>query len=296
MSNLSQINKIKELYQQGSNLMEFLRTANNGHNDAETIMISYDFQAGSYIKTAEQNKEYFDKYTAAIENVMNQLGEFHSIMEVGVGEATVMTPLMQKLLTTRKDLKMLGFDISWSRVNFARHYSTSNQVDIDLFTGNLFNIPLADNSVDIVYTSHSLEPNGGKEKEALKELFRVASQYIVLLEPSFEFATDEGRGRMDKHQYIKFINKHAEELGYEVIEHRLFDTFINPLNPTALTVIKKNAAERQSSNLVCPITKSKLLPLKGSLFSDESLMVYPIVDGIPCLLAENAILASHFNS
>jgi ubiquinone/menaquinone biosynthesis C-methylase UbiE len=33
----------------------------------------------------------------------------------------------------------------------------------DLVVADLFHIPFADNSVDVVYTSHSLEPNGGRE-------------------------------------------------------------------------------------------------------------------------------------
>jgi len=276
--------------------MQYLRSESSSTNDPEGIMISYDFQAGSYIKTAEANKEYFDKYTAAIERVLNKLGQFTSILEVGVGEATVMTPLLKKISKEREGLKSFGFDISWSRIHYAKRYSAGQNVSIDLFTGNLFNIPLPDNSVDIVYTSHSLEPNGGREKEALQELYRVASKYIVLLEPSFEFATDEGKARMESHGYIKFINKYAQDLGYKVIEHRLFDCFINPLNPTGLTIIEKQGVEKNEPELVCPITKSKLVPVKGVLYSTECLILYPVVDGIPCLLAENGILATHFNS
>ncbi|CAM5272174.1 Methyltransferase domain-containing protein OS=Lysinibacillus sphaericus OX=1421 GN=LS41612_21290 PE=4 SV=1 [Lysinibacillus sphaericus] len=68
-------------------------------------------------------------------------------------------------------------------------------------------MPLANNSIDLVYTVHALEPNGGKELEALKELYRVASKYVVLVEPYYEGANSEAKERMDRLGYIKGIRR-----------------------------------------------------------------------------------------
>ena len=54
MNKLQSLQKIKELYADGQNIMEFLKAGNHS-NDIDSIMISYDFQAGSYIKSAEDN-------------------------------------------------------------------------------------------------------------------------------------------------------------------------------------------------------------------------------------------------
>ena len=46
-------------------------------------------------------------------------------------------------------------------------------------------IGLKSNSVDIIYTNHSLEPNGGREEVILKELLRVTNKYLILFEPIY---------------------------------------------------------------------------------------------------------------
>ena len=293
MNKLTLINKVKEIYQSGGNMMDFLRN-DSCQNDIDSIMISYDFQAGSYIELASKNLEYFDKYTSALMTVVSAFGSIDSIMEVGVGEATMMTPLMIKLDKENK-LKKIGFDISWSRVRYAKDYAKKFNQNIDLFVGNLFSIPLASDSVDVVYTSHSLEPNGGFEKQALSELCRVASKYVILLEPDFENASDEGKQRMLRHGYVRDLARHASELGYNVIEDKAFDVYINALNPTRLTVISKSTSSMNKKDIFqCPVSKTELKKINGCWFSEQSGILYPEIDEIPCLLEQNAILATKF--
>ena len=293
MNKLRIINKIKEIYRKGENMMEFLRNENSGGNDIESIMISYDFQAGSYIKIASENADYIGRYTGAIISELNNLKPFKSIIEVGVGEATLMTPLM-KQLDPENQLQKLGFDISWSRIRYGQFHSVNHNQKLNLFTANLFDIPLPDSSIDIVYTSHSLEPNGGNEKQALKELYRVANSYVLLLEPDYEGASLEARERMIKHGYVKNLAQHAKELGFEVVDDRSFQVFINNLNPTRLTIIKKNANTSSDAEFVCPITKTALIKINGHWYSSETGLLYPEIDGIPCLLEQQAILATQY--
>lgn len=294
MSQLPLIGKLKEMYERGENLIDFLNKENGGLNCAESIMISYDFQAGSYTKLAEHNSAYIEQYTEVIKNIFSSLSDYASVMEVGVGEATLMNPLMAKV-DPQNQLQKFGFDISWSRTRYAKDNSIKAGIDINLFLANLFAIPLPDNSIDIVYTSHSLEPNGGKEKEALRELYRVANKYVVLLEPDFQNASEQGQKRMIHHGYVRDLALHAKELNFEVIESRPLDVFINKLNPTGLTIIKKNQNQKkQETSFICPVTKTNLECNSNILFSRESGLMYPIIDGIPCLLDSAAILGLHF--
>ena len=257
------------------------------------ILISYDFQAGSYIQGFSKNQEYNDKYCKTLSKIIDKIGNVESIIEVGVGDATTLNTVIRNLENKPSDI--LGFDISWSRLKFAKELLKDIKLDsVKLFTANLFEIPLLDNSIDVVYTSHSIEPNGGKEEEALKELYRITNKYLILLEPSFEHANDEGKARMKKNGYVTKLHATAKKLGYKIIEHRLFEYCSNPLNPTGLIIIEKNEKSSNNSNLVCPISSTELVNYSESLlFSKESFLAYPVIDGIPCLLKENSILASH---
>ena len=229
-------------------------------------------------------------------NEIENLGDFSSILEVGVGEATTLRTLLKNLKSHPP--QVLGFDISWSRLKFATQFLNESEINnVNLFAANLFNIPLLENSVDIVYTSHSIEPNGGREEEALKELYRITKKYLVLLEPSYEFADKEARVRMQKNGYVTELYSMAQKLNYKIIDHRLFEYTSNPLNPTGLIIIEKNTTGSNDLNLTCPISQTPLLKYNDYLFySPKSFLAYPIINGIPCLLKENAILASHLTT
>jgi ubiquinone/menaquinone biosynthesis C-methylase UbiE len=258
-------------------------------------MISYDYQAGSYIKTYASSREFMFKYSGLISEIIDKLGPVESLMEVGVGESTTLGPLLEQIQVVPNTI--LGFDISWSRLNHGKKFLNDLGFNkVKLFVADLFNIPLKDNSVEVVYTSHSIEPNGGLEKEALAEIYRVASKYVILLEPGYEFASDEAKERMKAHGYATKLKEAAHELNLNIIEYRLFDLYSHESNPTALVIIKKDNTETNPTELVCPFTGEFFTTEDGSaLFSKNSFLAYPKLKGIPCLLKENAILAVHFD-
>ena len=293
MEKIDLIPKIRELYSRGENIIQFLRNqAGKDLNTIEDILISYDFQAGSYIKIASENPKYMHAYSTEIANLLNGLGNFNTLLEVGVGEATTLGNLATKLNVSVT--KMMGFDISWSRIKFGLKYLSERRVIADLFVGDLFNIPLPDNSIDVVYTSHSIEPNGGKEKEALTELYRVTKKYLVLLEPTHEFASDEGKNRMKKNGYVQDLKRHIDELNYNLTTYRQFTIVANPLNPTGLYVIKKHEVSGNTNAPIfcCPISKSQLTEHGDHFFSAGSLISYPKIMGIPCLCPSYGILTT----
>lgn len=286
--------QLKTLYEKGVNIIEHLEQL--GHTRSEAIAISYDLQAGSYIKYAEESGVYLNEYTGEIADILNGLSaNAESIMEAGVGEATTLSNVRTRL---NFEPDSVGFDISLSRVLFGRKYFTSKgKGAARFFVGDLFNIPFADNSVDIVYTSHSIEPNGGREKEALSELYRVAGKYLVLFEPSYELATTDGKNRMDRLGYVKGLVDTARELGMKVVDYRLTKVCSNPLNPTAMLLIEKDrdAQSRRQADYCCPETRKPLELSHGCYWAEASMKVYPVVLDIPCLTGKHGVVATHYS-
>jgi len=288
--------ELKQLYAQGQNISALLRKELNvNQNTQEIIEISYDMQTGSYIEAMnnEDMAKHKEEYTAEIASVILSLCNPMSVLEAGVGEATTLAGVLKHL---GNDVSSYGFDLSWSRVAYAKDWlhrqGTTNAV---LCSGDLFNIPFLDNSIDVVYTSHSIEPNGGNEEPILRELYRVAKKYLILLEPGYELSSEEAKQRMSSHGYCKNLKGVSHFLGYDVLKHELFPFASNPLNPTALTIISKlSENESPSGVLACPRFKTPVKEISGALYSVEALVAYPILGGIPCLRIENGIFASKY--
>ncbi len=116
------------------------------------------------------------------------------------------------------------------------------------FVADINEIPLLDKSINITTSSHALEPNGGKLKELLKELFRVTADKLVLFEPCYKINTQEGKNRMDNLGYIKNIEEIVSDLGGKMIDKVAIKNISNPLNPTACFIITPPKKVRFSYN------------------------------------------------
>ena len=71
--------------------------------------------------------------------------------------------------------------------------------------------------MNVTTSSHALEPNGGRLKQLMAELFRVTIDKLVLFEPCYEINTDAGKERMDRLGYIKNLDGVIAELGGKII-------------------------------------------------------------------------------
>ena len=285
---------IRLAFEHGQNVTEMPRTETHADvNTEEAIETAYDLQAGSYVRSMSNPEMLAHKrdYATALVAHLSGLTEPTSILEPGVGEATTLRLVLEAL---PPGIDAHGYDISWSRVAWGcRHLADHGHRATSLVVASLLHQPYADDSFDVVYTSHAMEPNGGRQDEILRELYRVTSRYLILLEPCWSSASPEGRARMERLGYVRDLPGRARALGMTVIDHAPFAHVMNSLNPTAITVIGKNTdAPPARPRLVCPRFRVPLLDRGRHLYAPESMRVYPKIDGIPCLRLNDGIIAS----
>lgn len=290
---------MREAYAQGENMMDFARrTLGYQDNLGVATLIAYDLQAGAYVRHALSDPEGKRRWcTQLAELIAPLLPDGGSVMEAGAGEATTLAGMLAAL---PRPTKALGFDISWSRCAHGVGWLRRMQQPASIFVADLFNIPLSDNSVDVVYTSHSIEPNGGREQAALSELLRVAKRAVVLVEPIYELASPDAQARMRDHGYVRNLRSVAESLGCKVSDYRLLDFYVNPLNPSGVVLIEKAVDDgfevQFEQRWRCPLTHAAMRPGAEVFVSAGTGFVYPVLGGIPLLSRDHAVLASAFEA
>jgi uncharacterized protein YbaR (Trm112 family) len=286
--------EIRALYDRGENVTRWFQVREGADGNSVTaILYAYDAQAGSYIgnladSTVRARNEGLGRDLAAL---LNKLAP-DSLLEAGIGEGTSLAPTLSHL--SKRPRHVLGFDLSLSRLLFARKYLAQNGYEnVKLFTGDLDRIPLASASVDVVLTIHAVEPNRGREEAVLSELLRVARKHLVMIEPSYEFASAESRARMDRLGYARGLPSTLENLGHPARLVEPWPHNLNPLNQTALIVVDKaSAGSGGEPHFVSPVSGRELVERKDCWFCPEDGHAYPVIAGIPCLTVENAVLAS----
>lgn len=288
---------LRALYSKGGNIMAAFRQAGGkATNSAEAVKISYDLQSGSYTKAWAESayRQRHDLYCGEIAGILSSLTPT-SLLEAGVGEATTLCSVMSRF--SGQLSRIAGFDLSWSRIKFAREHAQHRGFpDLLLCTGSLERIPYPDTSFDVVFTAHAIEPNHGKERTILRELLRVTQRFLVLFEPSYELGGSTTRARIEKHGYCRDLPRLAEEEGGKIVAHRLIDNPMSCENATALLAIEKSGDRgktlRSIAEFSCPCCRGSLDLVRANRYCSRCATVFPVLDGIPCLLPENGILAT----
>jgi SAM-dependent methyltransferase len=296
----------KDAFENGENVTTLLRKQKNiDYNTPEIIEIAYDLQAGEYIAGTERNPDFAIKYASECNTILDRyVTSDTSLLDIGTGEMTTLSMIIKTLKSKPKNI--YAFDISWSRIwkgiSFAKKHMGNDYNYLTPFVADIQSIPIMGKSMDITISNHALEPNGGREKELLKELFRVTKDILILFEPSYELNSPRGKKRMDSLGYIKNIKEYAQELGGEIVDQVKMQTVANPLNPTVCHIInppsvepKKSPAHNPEDVFSLPGTSISLERNVDGYFAPDAGMFFPSIKNIPILRSDNAVYASAFN-
>jgi ubiquinone/menaquinone biosynthesis C-methylase UbiE len=294
--------KAKAVYKDGGNVTDFLKkTLNESKNTSSIIEVAYDLQSGSYKAYAENNLNSLSMYAEEISSYLKPiLNDGDNLLDVGSGELTTLSMVLKEIDNLK--LSVYALDISWSRLfvgqKFYNDYADYRKHNLCKICGDISALPFGTASIDVVTSSHALEPNGNNLKKLLEELFRVSKKYCVLFEPSYEMNSLEGRKRMDKLGYIKGIEEEVKILGGKVLDVSLLKNIDNPLNPTACYVIE--VPDKELSSIVlkeilsAPGTDFLLERGDGFYSSSDTGLLFPIIKDIPILKFNSSILGSAY--
>lgn len=297
MDKKGKIKEINDLLMKGTNIISYLTDNHSKSTTVEDEMISYDLRAGGDLDHYAKDPSLFNKVRDRICHYICETGcTTGNIVECGAGEGINLTGIINKGGFQFSWAR--GLDISWSRVAYARNFAkkiNTHGTELDFIVGDFFHLPFKDDSIDILYTMQGIYGMGGYETELLKELYRVVNGYLILIEPSFELAGEQARIRMEQLGYVRGLREKAASLGYTIIKYELFGVDANPLNPAAVLIIKKSATlkkEKINNALCCPYTFCDMDIIGNVYFSKESMLSYPIINGVACLTRENAVITS----
>jgi len=267
---------------------------------SQIIEIAYDIQSGSYTNFALENPGILERYACEIYDLAKPyLAEHDVILDCGAGELTTLSALSDHLPA---QCQLLACDISLSRLKVGRRFAERAMRgdlarDLSLFVADMARLPIADNSVDVVFTSHALEPNHGRERDLLAELLRVARRQILLFEPSWENADKLARARMERHGYVRDLPQHIDSAGGRLVSAEPLPNPLNIMNPTVCYVVEPIHQQCQSSfadqMFQCPRSGHALQKHQSYWWSLLGGWAYPEIDGIICLRDKHGILMSH---
>jgi ubiquinone/menaquinone biosynthesis C-methylase UbiE len=182
--------------------------------------------------------------TLMIEKIISKL-DVSSVCECGTGTGRHLVFMASR----NKKINYVGFDYSNAAINTAKNALMQSQLNMhtavtsELLSSNDLheisnrlrficcsadNIKLEDKSVDVLFTSASLEQMWNIREEVLSEIRRVAKSYVIFYEPFLDGNDFFGRLYLRSGNYFRYYQSDIEKYGFKIIKS--FNIF--PTKPT----------------------------------------------------------------
>lgn len=274
-----------------------------GRLTPEVVEKKYDAIAGRYIDINVEDDQRRGVYwidgrlreTRRVEFESNMLDEhaqalarhrFDSLLEVGAGELTTLVGVAERIGPGRT---YHGIDLSFPRVVRGHQYFARKGHDVVAARANALALPYADDSFDVVFSSHCLEHIPLDFREAIDEMRRVARRAVLLFEPSFELGDPIQKLRMLANGYVRGIGDYLASLDDVVTSEPELLANASPYNRTARYEIRLRAPQAKprrstpSAHFACPLCHHVLQPRDTTLCCPDCQTAHPVIESIPDL-------------
>tara|TARA_Y100000591_G_C21815755_1_gene690637 strand:- start:15 stop:1025 length:1011 start_codon:yes stop_codon:yes gene_type:complete len=247
----------------------FKKLVYNKARSTSNVKKKYDNISGSYIKKFEDKKKTDKGYLAydnrdrsyllikkkPIDHPSYVLGEFYkkfdckSVIEVGAGELTTFYNFINKINNKSKLGTTAALDLSTKRLLKGKEFLKKKKIDIDfLISSNATNIPLPDNSFDLVFSHNCIEQAPMIAQNIIDEMVRISSNIIIFIEPSFEFGNQWSRNKILGKGYPIFL-KRSFKNKYTDLIYRNGLPFTRCENFSEIVILKKKNNKKNKINL-----------------------------------------------
>jgi len=152
--------------------------------------------------------DIFEGDNNIIKEEIEKFGNVKTVLDVGCGTGRRIPYLKKKL----SNISFQGVDVSKTRIERGKKKFNN----IKLFVSPADKLPFKDNSIDIIYTHHSLEQMPYTIEKVIKEFNRVCKKGIIIFEPFYELQNKAGKMHNYVNDYVRNIPKHVVSNGFQI--------------------------------------------------------------------------------
>jgi ubiquinone/menaquinone biosynthesis C-methylase UbiE len=159
------------------------------------------------------------------------------ILEIGCGNCINIFEIIRKY---GDRVEVHGLDISDNRIKVAQNYFKSGLDKAHLSVASITErTSFVDNQFDLVYSMFCLEQIAYDAKAALREMYRICSWRMIMLEPVFENGTPIQKLYLIVADHTRILLKSITELRLPLIRNEIMDLQCNPSNQSTVLVVEK---------------------------------------------------------
>jgi 2-polyprenyl-3-methyl-5-hydroxy-6-metoxy-1,4-benzoquinol methylase len=156
------------------------------------------------------------------------------VLEVGCGNGVNLVLLNEEF---GDQIEIKGIDLSAERMRVGREYWGEKLEGVEMVEDSVLTLStVADDSYDVVYSTHCLEQVPYNTAQAVAMMQRVSRNRVIFVEPVFEFCNTAQKLFMIFTDYQRTLLPEIEASGLKILECNPGEVLVNPLNKTGIVI------------------------------------------------------------